>query len=133
MPKKGKKGKKEGKGKKGGKKGSSKGSAKKEESLDKMQERNSNIWEAKLKMAEFHKEHYKDTARQLVEENTSLLDYMKQTEKDTMEVVGYLRKIDTDKESEISKLEHELKNIHIRHQSDRDSIVIFYFYNLFFV
>ena len=45
----------------------------------------------------------RDTARQLVEENTSLLDYMKQTEKDTMEVVGYLRKIDTEKETEVNE------------------------------
>lgn len=66
-----------------------------------MAERNSNIWEARLKMAEFHKEHYKDTARQLVEENTSLVDYMKQSEKDSMEVVAYLRKVDTEKDGEV--------------------------------
>lgn len=52
-------------------------------------------------MAEFHKEHYKDTARQLVEENTSLVDYMKQSEKDSMEVVAYLRKVDTEKDEEV--------------------------------
>ena len=52
-------------------------------------------------MAEFHKEHYKDTAKQLVEENSSLVDYMKQSEKDSMEVVAYLRKIDSEKDEEV--------------------------------
>lgn len=74
---------------------------KKDEAIGKQAERNSNIWEARLKMAEFHKEHYKDTARQLVEENTSLVDYMKQSEKDSMEVVAYLRKLDSDKDEEV--------------------------------
>jgi hypothetical protein len=31
----------------------------KDESVAKMAARNSNIWEARLKMTEFHKEHYK--------------------------------------------------------------------------
>jgi len=85
-----------------------------------MAERNSNIWEARLKMAEFHKEHYKDTAKQLVEENTSLVDYMKQSEKDSMEVVAYLRKIDGEKDEEISRLEYELKNFNEKHQAEKD-------------
>ena len=33
--------------------------AEKEESISKMAERNSNIWEARLKMAEFQKDHYR--------------------------------------------------------------------------
>lgn len=74
-------------------------------------------------MAEFHKEHYKDTARQLVEENTSLVDYMKQTEKDSMEVVAYLRKVDGEKEEEISRLEYELKTIKEKNQSEKEIII----------
>lgn len=96
--------KKDGKGKSGKKEGKSakkEKDEKKDEAVGKQAERNSNIWEARLKMAEFHKEHYKDTARQLVEENTSLVDYMKQTEKDSMEVVAYLRKVDGEKEEEV--------------------------------
>lgn len=117
-----KKGKKEGKGKKG-KSGKKDKDEKKDEAIGKQAERNSNIWEARLKMAEFHKEHYKDTARQLVEENTSLVDYMKQSEKDSMEVVAYLRKIDAEKDEEISRLEYELKTFHEKHQGEKDIIV----------
>ncbi len=37
----------------------SKKDEKKEESITKMAERNSNIWEAKYKMSEFQKDHYR--------------------------------------------------------------------------
>lgn len=118
MPKKGKKGKKG--DKKGGKKVKDEA---KDESIAKMAERNSNIWEAKLKMTEFHKEHYKDTARQLVEENTSLVDYMKETEKDTIDVVTYLRKLDAEKDDEVSRLTDDLKTIDSRYQKEKTSIL----------
>ena len=45
--------------------------------------------------------HERETVRQLAEENTSLLDHMKQNEKDTIDVVAYLRKIDADKQMEV--------------------------------
>ncbi len=37
----------------------------------------------------------------MVEENSSLVDYMKQTEKDTMDVVNFLRKVDSEKDTEV--------------------------------
>ena len=73
-----------------------------------MAERNANIWEAKVKMTEFQKEHYKETARQLVEENSSLLDYMRQNEKDTIDVVSYLRKLDYEKDNEVILKEYNI-------------------------
>jgi hypothetical protein len=75
----------------------------KEESIAKMAERNSNIWDARLKMAEFQKEHYREITKQLAEENTSMIDYMKQTEKETIDVCAYLRKVNDDKEEEVLK------------------------------
>lgn len=39
--------------------------------------------------------------KQLVEENTTLVDYMNQTEKDTMDVISYLKKLDVDKDDEV--------------------------------
>ena len=41
----------------------------------------------------------------MVEENNSLVDYMKQNEKDTIEVVAYLRKLDTEKDTEVEILD----------------------------
>lgn len=117
-----KKGKKDGKKGKG-KSGKKEKDEKKDEAIGKQAERNSNIWEARLKMAEFHKEHYKDTARQLVEENTSLVDYMKQSEKDSMEVVAYLRKLDSEKDEENTRLEFELKTFREKHQGEKDILI----------
>ncbi len=115
------KGKKKKEGGKKGKSGNKEKDERKEESVGKQAERNSNIWEARLKMAEFHKEHYKDTARQLVEENTSLVDYMKQSEKDSMEVVAYLRKVDGEKEEEIGRLEYEVRTCGERMRAEREA------------
>lgn len=39
--------------------------------------------------------------KHLVEENTSLVDYMNQTEKDTIDVVSYLKKLDAEKDNEV--------------------------------
>lgn len=119
MPKKGKKSK----GGKDGKKGKKSKDEGKEESISKMAERNSNIWEAKLKMTEFHKEHYKDTARHLVEENMSLIDHMKETEKETIDVVSYLRKLDAEKDAEVARLTEELKTIDSRYQTEKNAII----------
>lgn len=39
--------------------------------------------------------------KNLVEENTSLVDYMNQTEKDTMDVVSYLKRMDVEKDDQV--------------------------------
>lgn len=66
-----------------------------------MIERNTDLWEAKLKMMEFQKEQFRDSMKHLVEENTTLVDFMNQTEKDTMDVVSYLKRLDAEKDDEV--------------------------------
>lgn len=39
--------------------------------------------------------------KHLTEENTTLVDYMNQTEKDTMDVVSYLKKLDAEKDDQV--------------------------------
>jgi hypothetical protein len=56
-----------------------------------------------IKKVTFLFETHRETVRQLAEENTSLIDHMKQNEKDTIDVVAYLRKIDADKQMEVMK------------------------------
>lgn len=58
-----------------------------------------------------------------MQENEELRDNMRQIEKDTIDVVSFLKKQDLDKDSEITKLGHELKNLRLAHQKDKDDIV----------
>lgn len=48
---------------------------------------------------------------------------MKQSEKDSIDVVAYLRKLDAEKENEIAKLKHELKHIERLHEAEKEILV----------
>jgi hypothetical protein len=48
---------------------------------------------------------------------------MRQIEKDTIDVVSFLKKQDLDKDNEITKLGHDLKNLRQAHQKEKDDIV----------
>ena len=58
----------------------------------------------------------------MAEENTSILDHMRKTEKDTIDVCAYLRKINEDKDNEIALLQHKLKNINNHHDTEKKMI-----------
>lgn len=97
------------KGKKNGKEGKKKKDDGKEESIAKMALRNSNVWEARLNMMEHAREHYRGAAKELMGENEDLRDHMKQIEKDTIDVVSFLKKQDLEKDTEIARLNQEQK------------------------
>lgn len=42
--------------------------------------------------------------KHLVEENKSLVDYMNQTEKDTIDVVAHLKRLDAEKDDQVRKI-----------------------------
>ena len=48
---------------------------------------------------------------------------MRQTEKDTIDVVNYLRKMDADQEAENARLTYELKVIHTNYQAQKNALV----------
>ncbi|UJR14692.1 hypothetical protein I4U23_001685 [Adineta vaga] len=119
MPKKGK-GKGGGKGKKG-KKG--KKAKAKEEAAIKDGIHNSNLWEAQLHLTELSKRHYRDIANNIAYENEALRDDMRQTEQDTIEVVTYIKKRDTNKDAEIDRLQQEVQFLKMEHRKNKDELV----------
>ena len=63
------------------------------------------------------------TTRQLVEENEALHNQMKQTEKDTIDVVGYLKHQDQEKENEMEVLQQAMKQIKKENRKETEKIV----------
>ena len=90
------------KGKKG-KKGSKKGGEKVDKELVyKEAVSQCKIWEHKLAAIELSRQEYRDHAHKLLKENESLHQAMRGTERDTIEVIAYLKKEAGQKESMVS-------------------------------
>lgn len=120
MPKKGKKGKKggkKGKGKKGAKSG------KKAESIVKIAAANSKVWEARLEIAEKAKQEYRENAKSLMLENDALQNQMVQTERDTIDVITFLKKEDAVKDNHLERLQQQMRDLKKENRREKENIV----------
>ncbi|KAK6165338.1 hypothetical protein SNE40_022284 [Patella caerulea] len=118
MPKKGKKGKKGGKkGKKGGKK------SKKQESVMAIAAANSKVWEARLEIAEASRNEYRVNAHRLVQENDALSTQMVQTEKDTIDVITYLRQQEQEKDVALENEKQQNRELKKQHRQEKEILV----------
>jgi len=79
---------------------------------------NAKIWETRLDVCERSRLEYRSTAKRLVMENEDLRGQMKQTERDTIDVITYLKKEDQTKDEQIFKLQLEMKRV--RGETKRD-------------
>ncbi|XP_072030872.1 LOW QUALITY PROTEIN: basal body-orientation factor 1-like [Amphiura filiformis] len=126
MPKKTKKGSREvregtgkGKGKGKGKKGK-----KKEKFTDQAQSvANTKIWETRLNATERSRQEFRENAKILSLENEALQRQMVQTEKDTIDVITYLKKEDHSKEDLISRLQKQLKDTRRESRKEKQQII----------
>ncbi|KAK3708366.1 hypothetical protein QZH41_014832, partial [Actinostola sp. cb2023] len=121
MPKKAKKGK-AGKGKKGAKKGKKEGKPKKDSVL-KDAVANAKLWETKLGAVEKSRTEYRDNAKKLLYENDSLQQQMSQSERDTIEVISFLKQEDMKKDDQVSKLQQALKDLKREARRERQALV----------
>jgi len=124
MPKKGKKG---GKGKKGkGKKGE-KGKEKiGKDDIAGLAAANARIWEHRLDNIEKSRNEYRDAARSLAVAQDNMHTQMHLTERDTIDVITYLKKQDLTKEEKISSLEHQLNEAKRMARDDREKLITDY-------
>ncbi|XP_007904217.1 basal body-orientation factor 1 [Callorhinchus milii] len=117
VKKKGKGRKKGGKGKKGKKQ---EPKANRESDAERARV-NATLWESRLDVTEKSRMEYRETARMLARANESLINQRVQIERDTVEVISYLKKQDMQKNDQISKLQLQLsdqkKEAHEQHQN----------------
>ncbi|KXJ08501.1 basal body-orientation factor 1 [Exaiptasia diaphana] len=122
MPKKAKKGK-AGKGKKGGKKGKKEGKKAKKDSVLKDAVANAKLWETKLDAVEKSRTEYRDNAKRLLYENDALQQQVSQTEKDTIEVIAFLKQEDMKKDEQVARLNQALKDLKREARKERQNLV----------
>ncbi|KAJ8288821.1 hypothetical protein COCON_G00014800 [Conger conger] len=107
MPKKkGKKGKKgKGKGKKDGKQEPKND----KESDTEKAKANAALWEAKLEAVERSRTDYRDATHKLARANEEMTNLQYRTEKDTLDIIAFLKRKDVEKEEKIAELEEQLR------------------------
>ncbi|XP_068108221.1 basal body-orientation factor 1 [Hyperolius riggenbachi] len=94
----------------------------KESEVEKMKA-NAAVWESRLKMAELSRSQYRDAARTLAQNNEELSKNQEQMEKDLLDVVGFLKKQDQEKDELIEKLQQQLYIERKQAEEERDQLV----------
>ncbi|XP_061467699.1 basal body-orientation factor 1 isoform X2 [Rhineura floridana] len=102
-----------GKGKKGGGGGGKKGDLKtlKEESEADRAKAAATLWEARLEVTEISRKEYRDAARRLARNNEELERQQRRLEKDTVDVIGFLKRQDMEKEELIEQFTKQLEEM----------------------
>ena len=67
----------------------------------------------------------RETARKLMIENEAIHNQMYQTEKDTIDVISYLKRQDQDKDKQIEQLQNTIKDLKKEHRKESERLVIF--------
>lgn len=65
---------------------------------------NAALWESRLNAVEQSRVEYRNTAQMLARANESLMNDRSQVERDAMEVISYLKKQDTEKETKVKRI-----------------------------
>nr|XP_014426309.1 basal body-orientation factor 1-like [Pelodiscus sinensis] len=78
------------------------------ESVAERAKANTALWEARLEVTEISRAEYREAARVLARNNEELSWQQHRLEKDTVEVISFLKKQDLEKEEQISKLKQQL-------------------------
>uniref|UniRef100_A0A8D2Q451 Basal body-orientation factor 1 n=1 Tax=Varanus komodoensis TaxID=61221 RepID=A0A8D2Q451_VARKO len=69
------------------------------------------LWEARLEVTEISRKEYREAARRLARNNEELERQQRRLEKDTVEVISYLKKQDAEKEELIEKLKLQVTEL----------------------
>ncbi|KAJ8290477.1 hypothetical protein GJAV_G00013340 [Gymnothorax javanicus] len=69
---------------------------------------NAALWEAKLDVVERSRAEYRDATHKLARANEELTNHQHRAEKDTLEIIAFLKKKDVEKEEKIAQLEELL-------------------------
>uniref|UniRef100_A0A4W4GFV5 Basal body-orientation factor 1 n=1 Tax=Electrophorus electricus TaxID=8005 RepID=A0A4W4GFV5_ELEEL len=87
---------------------------------------NAALWEARLDMTECSRVEYREATRQLARANEELTNQQYRSERDTVDIIGFLKKKDLDKEAKIAALEEELKDQKSQALQEKELVVAEY-------
>uniref|UniRef100_A0A8C4VP18 Basal body-orientation factor 1 n=1 Tax=Gopherus evgoodei TaxID=1825980 RepID=A0A8C4VP18_9SAUR len=78
------------------------------------------LWEARLEVTEISRSEYREAARVLARNNEELTWQQHRLEKDTVEVISFLKKQDVEKEEQIAKLKQQLADLKQQAQEENE-------------
>lgn len=128
-PKKSKKGK-SGKGKKKGSKTGKKVAKVDTDDVVQQAIANACLWQSRLGSTEAAKNEYRDNTRTLLRENEKLQVQVSQTEKDTIEVISFLKLEDMKKDEKITKYQAMLKELKKDYKKEKQNLINEYTTNI---
>jgi len=121
MPKKIKK--KGGKGKKVGKKGKSKAGKAEYDDILKQAIANAHLWENKLGTVQTAKNEYRENTRTLLRENEDLQLQVEKSQKETVQVISFLKEEDIKKDAQINRLQAMVKDLKKEYRKDKQNLI----------
>lgn len=84
---------------------------------------NAYLWESRLGTVEIAKNEYRDSTRTLLRENEKLQTQVAQTEKDTVDVISFLRDEDIKKNNQINKLQQMIKDLKKEYTKEKQEMI----------
>ncbi|XP_025057014.1 basal body-orientation factor 1 isoform X2 [Alligator sinensis] len=81
------------------------------------------LWEARLEVTEISRAEYREAARLLAKNNEDLAWQQRRVEKDTVEVISFLKKQDVEKDKQIDKLKQQLTDLKQQAQEDSEKLI----------
>uniref|UniRef100_A0A8C0JE25 Basal body-orientation factor 1 n=1 Tax=Chelonoidis abingdonii TaxID=106734 RepID=A0A8C0JE25_CHEAB len=106
--------------KKGAKKGAKAESKVAKESEAERAKASAALWEARLEVTEISRSEYREAARVLARNNEELTWQQHCLEKDTVEVISFLKKQDVEKEEQIAKLKQQIADLKQQAQEENE-------------
>lgn len=84
---------------------------------------NARLWEGRLKAITQTRDNYRESTRTLLFENDQLQTQVSQTEKDTIDVISFLKKEDIKKDEQIEKLQTMVKELKREFRKDKQQLI----------
>ncbi|XP_019374386.1 PREDICTED: basal body-orientation factor 1 isoform X1 [Gavialis gangeticus] len=84
------------------------------------------LWEARLEVTEISRAEYREASRLLAKKNEDLAWQQRRVEKDTVEVISFLKKQDVEKDKQIDKLKQQLTDLKQQAQEESEKLTEYY-------
>ncbi|XP_076442356.1 basal body-orientation factor 1-like isoform X3 [Babylonia areolata] len=84
---------------------------------------NSQMWEARLDISERAKQDYRESAKKLMLENDALQSQMLATERDTIDVITFLKKQDREKDGQLEHFQNQIRELRKEQRQEKEALV----------
>lgn len=84
---------------------------------------NAAIWETRLDISERAKQEFRENAKKLMVENNALQSQLMTTERDTIDVITYLKKQDQEKDHQVERLQNQVRDMYKEQRQEKQTLI----------